>query len=87
MKLHNMQPSGHSDIICKLLLLAIIELLLGRTLGTRIQEMKVLEKAFIPEQSRLITVFLHTCIKNIKNVARPFNPEEGSDIHNQYKIL
>jgi len=53
MKLHDMLPSGHSDILCKLLLLAIIGLLLGRTLGTRIQEMKVLEEAFIPDQSHL----------------------------------
>jgi glucose-6-phosphate-specific signal transduction histidine kinase len=87
MKLHDMQPSGHSDVTCKLLLLAIIELLLGCTLGTPIQEMKVLKEASIPDQSHLITDFLHTYIKFIKNVARPFNPEKGNNIHNRHKIL
>jgi energy-converting hydrogenase Eha subunit G len=70
-----MQTSGHSDIICKLLLLAIIELLIKRTLGTAIQEMKVLKEASISDQSHLITEFLHTDTKFIKNVARPFNLE------------
>ena len=44
MKLQDMQPSHHSNIICELLLLAIIELLLGYAIGTRIQEMEVLKE-------------------------------------------
>jgi len=49
--------------------------------------MEVLKGASIPDQSRLITEFLHIHIKFIKNVARPLSPEEGSNIHNWNKIL
>jgi glucose-6-phosphate-specific signal transduction histidine kinase len=82
MKLQVMQPSGHSYTICKLLLLAIRELLLGRILGTRMQEMEVLKEISIPDQSHLTTEFLHTDTNLNKNVARPFNTEEGRNMHN-----